>query len=92
MKYLILSINLILTSLVFGQEEFVIKEDGLNPKFTTLRIEGLTKSELYLKTLKWIQENEKNYKLSVDYKTENNIIVISSIKGNAVTLDKQYFN
>ena len=92
MKFLILSINLLLTSLVFSQEEFTIKENGLYPKFTSLKIDRLTKSELYNKTLKWIEENEKNHKLSVVSKIENEIIVISSIKGNAVKLDKQYFN
>ncbi len=92
MKNLILCISILLTTVVYCQDEFIMEEIGLTPKFSTSKIDSLTKSELYKKTLTWIEENEKKYKLSVDNKIENEVIHLSSIKGNAVNLDNQYFN
>lgn len=92
MKALIICLYFLLATSAYSQDKFVIKENGLTPKFTILKIDSLAKSELYNKTLKWIEENEKEYKLSVDNKTKNEVIQLYSIKGNAVNLDKQFFN
>ena len=90
-KNFIFYINFFVATSVLSQE-FVIKENGINPKFISIKIDSIAKRKLYNKTLRWIEENEKRYKLSVDNKTENKIINLTSIKGNAVNLDKKYFN
>ena len=92
MKKLILYLNIAFTAIVFGQSEFAISENGLTPKFLSLKIDAMPKNELYKKTWTWIEENEKIYNLSVDNTIENKVIHLYSIKGNAVNLDKKYFN
>lgn len=92
MKKIILCINLLLTVFVYSQDKFIIKENGLAPKFLISKTDSLTKPELYKKTIIWIKENEKKYKLTVDNEIKNEIIHLTSIKGNAVHLNKQYFN
>ena len=92
MKILINCLSLLIAISALGQHKFVIKENGINPKFISIKIDSAAKSKLYNKTVSWIEENEKRYKLSVDNKTENKVIHLTSIKGNAVKLDKKYFN
>jgi hypothetical protein len=91
-KKVILYINLLLTVFVYSQDGFVIKENGLTPKFLTSKIDTLTKNEMYYKTLMWIEEHEKKYKLAVINKIENEVIEFYCIRGNAVSLNKQYYN
>ncbi|WP_299552787.1 DUF4468 domain-containing protein [Seonamhaeicola sp.] len=91
-KNLILCLNLLLTVLVYGQDEFAINYKGLTPKLSISKIDSLSKSALYLKTLEWIEENETKYRLLVDSKIENEAILVILIKENAVNLNKQYYN
>lgn len=92
MRNLILCISIFITTSAFGQGEFVIKANGLTPKFTFLEIEHLSQGELYDKALMWILENKQVYRLEVEDKTEDEMIRFTSIKGNAVNQDQRYFN
>lgn len=49
-------------------------------------------SQWYIKTMSWIEENSETYNLTVEHAVENASIQISFLKGNATTLDKQYYN
>lgn len=91
MKYLLPCIGLLMTATVYGQDEFAITANGLAPPFLTSKIDHLTKSQMYEKTLTWIEENEEAYKLSVQGKTENAAIQLTSVKWNAVNLGEKYF-
>ncbi|MEQ9301882.1 MAG: hypothetical protein RIF33_25100 [Cyclobacteriaceae bacterium] len=91
MKYLILCIGLLLTVTAYGQGDFAITTNGLEPKFCTSSIDHLASSELYEKTLTWIEENQEEYKLSIDEKIEGEMIELTSIKWNAVNLSDKYF-
>ncbi|WP_133085509.1 hypothetical protein [Winogradskyella aurantia] len=92
MKYIIFYINLFLIVVVYGQDQFVIEENGLTPKFSITKIDNSTKTELYNKTLDWVNEHENSFSLSVDDTVEGEAIYLTSFKGNAVSLDKQFFN
>ena len=91
MKYLILCINLLITTSVYGQDKFAITPNGLSPQFSTSRIDHLTRNQIYEKTLTWIELNEEAYKLSVQDKTENEVIQLTSVKWNAVNLGEKYY-
>jgi hypothetical protein len=61
-------------------------------KFLVTKIDNSAKSELYNKTLEWVNEHENSFSLSVDDTVEGEAIHLTSLKGNAVSLDKQFFN
>lgn len=91
MKYLILCITLFLTTTVQGQDQFTITMDGLESQSSPSQIDHLTRSQMYEKTLSWIEENEEVYKLSVQDKTENESIQLTSTKWNATHLGEKYY-
>jgi hypothetical protein len=91
-KTTFLLIFLLVTAFIHSQVQFTMKENGLTPKFSTSTTDASTNNELYKKTLTWMKANEKTYNLSLDNKIENEVIDITSIKGNALSLNKQYFN
>ncbi|WP_435623593.1 hypothetical protein [Flagellimonas sp.] len=92
MKKLLLGICLLWMTLSYGQAEFVIAEDGLSPKTISAEMSAFNSSQMYTKTMGWIEENSETYNLSVEHAVENASIRISFLKGNAATLDKQYYN
>jgi hypothetical protein len=92
MKNLILILCMLLTVFVYSQDNFEISKNGLTPKFLISKIDSLTKIDSYKKTLFWVSKYKQKYKLIVDKKLENEEINLMSIKGNAVNLNKQYFN
>ncbi|MEM9075809.1 MAG: hypothetical protein AAGC43_02175 [Bacteroidota bacterium] len=92
MKKLIFSICFMCVFISYGQTEFAITESGLSPKYISAEMNAFTASQLYTKTMGWIAENSKKYKLSVDQTNENVSVHLSYVKGNAVILDKQYYN
>ena len=92
MKKLLLGIFLLWTTLSYGQIEFVIAVDGLSPKILSAEMSAFNSSQMYTKTMGWIEENSETYNLSMEHAVENAYIQISFLKGNAATLDKQYYN
>ena len=92
MKKLLLGICLLWTTLSYGQIEFVIAEDGLSPKTISAEMSAFNSSQLYTKTMGWIEENSETYNLSVEHVVKNTSIQISFLKRNATTLDKQFYN
>ena len=92
MKNFFLYITTFITIFSYGQEKFVITENGLSPKFYISKKGSFSKKELYTKTLNWIEENREKHLLSVSSKKENDVIYLISITENAVSLIKQYFN
>lgn len=89
---LCLCANLLFTVFVYGQDVFSIESTGLTPEFSISQINALSQNQLYEETLLWIEENKKKYQLSIENKTENQVIQLVCVKKNAVRLDKQYFN
>ncbi|WP_411895368.1 hypothetical protein [Winogradskyella sp. A2] len=89
MKKGLLCISILCSTLVFSQEQFAITEEGLTPKTITVQFE---KTDLYTKALQWITDHTKTYNLEVLETVENESIQFTSTKGNAVSLDKQYYN
>ncbi|MCA0132015.1 hypothetical protein [Winogradskyella alexanderae] len=88
MKQLLLCLCVLISSLVFSQEQFVITEDGLSPRFIAIDVESNT----YTKVLDWLVANMENYDITIVETIENKSIQFTSEKGNATNLDKQYFN
>jgi hypothetical protein len=91
-KNVILSVGLFCVLLVKGQEQFVIDENGLTPKYIVSQVEDLTRAELYSNTLKWIEANNEFHNIAIASFVESERILLTSIKSNAVNLDKQYYN
>lgn len=75
-----------------SQNQFMIQEDGLTPTTITSEIKELKQNVLFEKTLNWIDKNAESNNLVVEDSTLHKSIRISFIKGNAITLEKQYFN
>jgi len=92
MKNLLLCIALLLPALTYGQDKFMLTEDGLIPKFLKSTLAPLPASMLYEKALTWIGENEKSYELAIVDRTQDDVIVITRIKRNAVNLGESYFH
>lgn len=92
MRTSLLSIGLFITTLIHGQPEFMMTENGLKPEFITTEISPFTQADLYKKTLRWIEETASDYTTSILGKTDNELIDVAFVKGNVAVLDKQYFN
>lgn len=92
MKRVFQGLLLLLSTLVYGQEEFIIGADGLTPKNMVSTIDQTTADDLFKKTRVWIETNEKEYKLALIEERENTTITFSGIKGNAVHLSDRYFH
>ena len=88
MKYLSLFVCLVLVHVVYCQEQFAITEEGLSPRSITIDVE----SNRYSKVIDWLEANTENYNITIVEAIENESIQITSEKGNATSLDKQYFN
>ncbi|WP_370390915.1 DUF4468 domain-containing protein [uncultured Winogradskyella sp.] len=78
-------------SVMHCQDQFTIDELGLSPKSITTTIEQSSKQELYSKTLAWLKGRNESHNLSVEDKSDSHTINFTFIKGNAVSLDKQYY-
>lgn len=89
MKKFFVCFYLLASSIIFCQEQFVFTDQGLNP--TTISAEFQNMS-VYSKSLKWIKDNSETHKIKVLDSLENEMILFTASKGNAVSLDKQYFN
>ena len=92
MKKLILGFSLVWVTLASGQTEFVIKEEGISPKSISVEMSAFTATQLYDNTNQWIEENSETYNLAIERAAENASIHLSSLKGNAVLVEKQYYN
>ncbi|PRX56461.1 hypothetical protein [Flagellimonas meridianipacifica] len=92
MKKLILGLSMLFVTLGHGQTEFTITADGIYPKAITSEIGAYTTSQLYKKTIDWIEENSETHNLTIDCTAEDISIHISSLKNNAANLEKQYYN
>ncbi|MEO0901328.1 MAG: hypothetical protein AAFY00_04665, partial [Bacteroidota bacterium] len=76
----------------FGQVEFSVTTDGITPKSISSEIDSLDATQLYLKTMGWIEENSETLNLKIDHIEENSSIQMSFLKGNATNLEKRYYN
>lgn len=90
-KFLILITGILLPPFAYAQDPFTITENGLTPSFATTNISHFTSDELYQTTLNWIEDNEEQYKLSIDELMDNRMIQFTSVKWNAVNLGDQYY-
>ena len=77
--------------LVNGQEQFRIEEVGLSPKSITTIIKQYSNQELYSKALAWLKGRNESHNLSIIDKSDSQAINFTFIRGNAVSLDKQYY-
>ncbi len=78
------------SSIAKGQTTFKFSEKGLSPESVTTTIEGLSKTELYNKTLAWIENTYKNADKVIQSKSGDSLINFIHIKDNAVNIDKIY--
>ncbi|WP_165453954.1 DUF4468 domain-containing protein [Hyunsoonleella flava] len=85
---MIILLVLVCTSFGFGQGKFVFNKDGLSPKHTISKVDGLSKIQLFNKALKWIKATYKK----PDTEMDKQIIRLTSIKENAIQADKRYFH
>ena len=92
MKRVFHGLVLLLWTMAYGQQEFIIGADGLAPKSMASAIDQTTTDDLFKKTMAWLVANEKEFKLAIIEERENTTITFSSIKGNAVTLADRYFH
>ncbi|MCA0153764.1 hypothetical protein [Winogradskyella vincentii] len=89
MKHLLFSLSVLVSISMFGQDKFEITEEGLTPKSITISSDA---SDTYTKALQWLEANTENYDITIAETIENETIQFTSTKGNATSLDKQYFN
>lgn len=89
MKVGLVCLFAILNSLLFSQEYFAITEQGITPKSILLNLEN---KDLYGKAMSWITSNAETHTLEILDTMEESTIKFTSTKGNAVILDKQYYN
>ncbi len=85
-------IYLLLSTFIYGQNQFVIKENGLTSKFLISKIDTFSNNELFAKTVSWIKVNEKKHNIVTEHIIENESIDFSFTKHNSVHLNKQYYN
>lgn len=92
MRYILVFIAIIFSTVVSSQDKFAYTEKGLKPKYLSFTIGNNSKANLYTKTLNWIKTNYNDINAVIGVNNENNFIQFSSIKENAINLGKQYFH
>ena len=86
MKKIIIVISfLLLTINITSQEKFTYAEKGLTD-FVVLKIDSLSQSELFNKTIDWIKDTYKNPDEVIKAKFENEKIRFNGFKGNAFSM------
>ncbi|MGC6431281.1 MAG: hypothetical protein ACON5F_09595 [Jejuia sp.] len=88
MRTFIFSLIILWTLGVEAQTKFTFTENGLTPESSVTSIENLSATNLYNKTLNWIKTTYKNPKTEIN----NQVILLTGIKENAIQADKQYFH
>lgn len=92
MKRIIFTIFLISTTLAYSQNKFVFKENGLVPAYTISYIDSVIETEMHKKTLKWIKNTYKNPDVITDTQNNNDFILLTDIKNNALNQGKLYYH
>lgn len=88
MRYLAIFMVFLWVSLAYGQNKFAFNKNGITPKYLVSHVNSLSKTELYHKTLNWIKITYENPNTEID----NQVILLTGIKENALQVDKRYFH
>jgi len=88
MRGLVFAVLFLLAHVAVGQNEFVFNETGLTPKKITVKVNNVSKTELYQQTLMWLQENYKNSEIQ----DQNEVITFTETKGNFIQASKNRYH
>lgn len=92
MKKLLTFLFVILSIQAYSQQEFSFAIDGISPTFLGLNLGDKDTKSAYQSALEWLKNNADTYQISVVNKKPTSLLEFTSVKNNAVNLDKQYFH
>ncbi|MBC3759286.1 DUF4468 domain-containing protein [Hyunsoonleella sp. SJ7] len=83
---------LIFSNASYTQTRFTFTKNGLTPEHVVVQVDSLSETELYSKTLNWIKATYKNPDKVINSKIENHHIQMTSLKENAIKVDKRHLH